>query len=150
MPQLNVQTVSGFSQENNRTWWNVNFGENGNADLAVVNDSVYQRWNVNGTGGVSLSFVPSPSEGDTVIIVGKFKYSGAPDTVKAYLLGHPLTVVAGTFDSVVVYDSKLLPMSDTRVVTYFRAGVGVLRTDGYEGTDRRYSSQLVYYRIIRS
>jgi hypothetical protein len=143
--RLSVETVAGYSTQGGRTWWAMEVHGYANLEYSIRCDSVYARRRENVAPDSALMYLLLPETADTVHFRRSTLYGSYYDSTVAFALNGPLTVPVGTFDSVLVFQTHMLP--GHFLIEYFRPRIGLLRYEYFVGSALHQSSSLVYYQI---
>jgi hypothetical protein len=140
---LRVQTVTSYTEEDNLRWWGLDLGGSV-MELTLANDSVYLRSKQNGVPAPFLAYIPPSMTGKPQVFI---RNNLTHDTVLVRSLDHSFVTPAGSFDSVLVFETNLHPGG--RSIQYFRPRIGVLGSEQYFDTTRVETTHLVYYKLFR-
>jgi hypothetical protein len=145
-PILYMGCITGYAGETQQGGWlasNLD-GRGSLGEYFIARDTVFARYG-SSDGQLQdpvIAYLPPASIHDTAFIFGSLWWA----KVKVYSLGITLSTPAGVFDSVYVYEYDQL--NETRSLTYFRPGIGIVMRESYSGNIRLDKTILTAYSLV--
>jgi len=145
-PIIYLGSITGYAGETEQGGWMVSNirGQGSSGEYFIARDTVYALYRSSDGHllGPQIEFLPPSSILDTAFISGTYSWS----KTKVYPLGSIVSTPAGDFDSIYVYEFE--NPNGTRIMTYFRPGIGVVMAETYYGKIRGDKTVLTAYSII--